>query len=200
MDEGTVEQERQPIDPKQLTVTKESFSTAFKELNLQTTTPVAEGDIEKSELRKNNPHILESIEELAEPKPENERKRFVRGALIFHRALVKKEGSKRKVLPKLTKEFVEEYDYQTSIKGAQFGEESTFDEGLSIVERDRKARRRIVANFRNQAPELSKIIESELKTQPDWHPEHPEEDDIYSGIIDMYLLMRAGFSDPKNFQ
>lgn len=199
MDEGAAKQEKQPMDPKMLSISKDSFSTAFKELNPQESPSLwqKEGENEINELRENNPHVLNSIEELTKPYPEEKAKQMLRGALTFYRALRKDIEAKGKVLPKLTEEFVKEYDYQTLIRGAEIGEEAVLDEGLTSSEASDKARRRIVANFRNLEPELSEVVEKELGNQPNWRP---EENDIYLGIIDMYSLMRVGLSDPKNFQ
>lgn len=191
MAEGVAEREGQPIISNLFPVSRDSVSTAFKELS-----PAAEEE-EKRILGETNPYVLASLKQFIEPYAEENAKQMRRGALIFHRALRKEAKSKGVVLPTFSEQFVKDYDEQAQSSADKYKEEAHRDRKLNAGEVGREFRRKNLVVFRNLEPEFSEIVEREFGAQPNWLP---EEDFTYRGIIDQRLLFRAGCSDRKNYQ
>lgn len=115
-----------------------------------------------------------------------------RGNAICHQAL--RLGTNGE-LPKLTGQFVQAYDEEQDIKvEEELGRENPQSRALAEL----LIKQKNLAKFREFEPVISKIVERKLGSRSrHWQP---EQDQVYSGFIDLYFLFREGCSDPKNFQ
>ncbi len=185
-------------------VGRESVLTAFKDLLLPENPSV--GQVASTQearheemgiLCKTNLHVSTSLEDLIESYTPEKADGMRLGSLIFHRALRKEAKSRGGVLPTFTEKFVKDYDDQTQSSAEKSAEEAFLYRGLNLKEAGRELRRKNIVIFSNSEPEFSKIVREKLYLRSD---SRPEENLIYSGIIDLYLLIKKGFSDPKNFK
>lgn len=154
-------------------------------------------DVKKAEaqetllLGKTNPYALISFGNLLESYTETVAAQVRRGNIICHQALRLGVNGK---LPKFREEFVQEYDEDQDKRV----EEELNRQQLQPHQGALPKRQENVARFREFEPAISKIVERKLRTgSKHWLP---EQDNIYSGFMDLYFLFREGCSDPKNFQ
>lgn len=196
MAEGRAEQERQPIISNLFPVSEKSVLSAFRNLISKKNPSSVQEAVEKELkiMRKTNPYVLASIDDLLEYQTKKEEPRMRLGSLICNRALREEANARGGVLPTLAKDFVEQYDEELERKLGEEVEDKWLAERSQVGPQMRRA---YIAKFRNYEPDFSKIVEEEFGNQPDWVPEN---DFRYTGLAYQYLLFRQGFSDPKNFQ
>ena len=196
MDEGAADQERQPVISDLFPLGEKSVLTAFQEIYPHAGSFVEDVvSNEREILRRTNPYVLNSLEQLIDAYTEENAKLMLEGALICHRALRREFKIKSGILPSLTEDFVRNYDEEKQgIADRRIDEDITHRERVQAGEELRKMR---IFRFRQLEPVFSRIVEEKLGDQPKWVPEN---DYRYRGIIDQYLIFREGLSNPKNFQ
>ena len=152
-------------------------------------------DKEKKVLRATNPNLAEFIEEdLGLDKdgfPRKDATQRYDGYVIGYCALREEAEAQGGVLPKFTKEGLEDYEEdeeQGLIKESDDGEYSNRDEG------GLKRRKFRLATFRGSEPAFSKIVEENLGAVQNWKP---EDDPRYQTIIDLCLAVGLGSKAPK---
>lgn len=196
MDEGRAEQERQPIISNLFPISEQSVLTAFKKLSPREN-PSGAQEEETKELglmRKTNPHVLASFDDLLESQAPKKADQMRLGSLICNRALREEANARGGILPALKRDFVEHYVARLERKL----EDELKDKGsLMPDEIGPQIRRANINKFRNHEPEFSKIVEEKFVNQPNWLP---EDDFRYIGLTYQYLLFREGYKNPKNFQ
>lgn len=183
MDEGARNPEKKIVVSDLFPIKQQSITAALGELNL---------DEERRMLSNDNRHVFDSFEELRESHREDKAKQSLLGNLICYCALREEARSRGGVLPRLTKQFVHDYDEEKE-KDVQ---NELLGKKLSKNKVGQQIRRAKVVMFRNFEPEFSRIIEEKFGDQPNWRPEN---DSRYSGVINLYLMFRAGCGDLKKF-
>lgn len=198
MAEGGVEQERKPIDPSLFHIGEESAARAFEELSPQGIHNRAKLDEEKEILKDANPNLVKFIEEylgLDEGGfPRKDARERYDGYLICYRALRKEAKAQGGVLPKFSKEGLEDYhesEEEGVIKESDAREYSNRDEGAL-----KRGKFRLL-KFRNSEPAFSKVIEENFGAIQPWKP---DDDPRYQSIIDLCLAVGLGSKVPINLQ
>lgn len=194
-DQGGKHQERKPIISDAFSLQKEFVLAAFQNLNPRNNSASVKAAVDE-EIRilgRTNIYASISFGNLLEYYTDEDivaQKR--KGNAICHQAL--RLGANGE-LPKFTEEFVQNYDEEQDRKVEQ---ELKRENPQSRALAELLIKQKNLAKFREFEPEISKIVERKLRAgSRGWQP---EQDQVYSGIIDLYFLFREGCSDPKNFQ
>ena len=160
MDEGRKDQIKQPIAPSSFRIGEISAKKTFQELFPQGIPNREELDEEKKVLKATNPDLAKFIEEdlglVEDGFPGKDATQRYDGYVIGYRALREEAEAQGGVLPKFTKEGLEDYkedEEETMIKESDAGEYSNRNEG------GLKRRKSRLATFRSSAQAFSKIVE-----------------------------------------
>lgn len=199
MAEDTVEQERQPVISDLFPIGEQSVSAAFKELSLREN-PSSFGEAVNEETRivgKTNGCVSNYFSDFAQEMKERKASeevidQFSLGAIIGHRVLREEAKSKGGVLPTFTEEFVEGYHN----KDVERLKVMKIDDQLTVEQAAIQVGNIEIIRFENWEPKFSKILREKLGLQSGWRR---EDDPVYLGIVEQYLLFRAGCKDRKNF-
>lgn len=198
MDEGTREQERQPIISSLFPVGEEAARTAFSNLNpRQISLSVAQvaSNEEKRILDEGNPDIAAYFGEMLLTKypEEDHRDRVSLGILIFHRALREKANAEGVEFPRLKEKFILDYKNERQERIDQISRDS----GKTTKQAEDQLNREDLIKFEHKEEKFSEIVRENFSIGPEWRR---EQDLKYLGIIYTYSLFRKGLSDPKNFE
>ena len=185
--------ERVPIISDLFPVGKEVALDAFGKLRLPDNSSdfMKIWDEEKPVLQDTNPYLLGSLEEDIESDRLDVTPK-VWGSMLCIYALREKARMKEVAFPTFTRKFVDTYNREKDRKL-----EKGDTEGLSLSAMASRIRRLRVSQFRNHEEEFSGIVEERLRGGSDWRP---EDDSRYMGIVNMYLLIRAGCENPQNYK
>lgn len=200
MSEGAKDQERKPIISELFPLRKQSVLAAFRALSpAENPSACQEAVKEETDIfRETNPHTLTHFANFAQEMRNREVAeeaidQMFWGVVVSHRALREQAKSKGGVLPTFTDEFIEDYHGKSveRIRAMSVDKEIAVQQGaIQLSNMD-------LVKFENWEPEFSKIVKEKLGFQSD---SHRAKDVKYAGIVDLYMLFRAGCSDPKNFQ
>lgn len=178
---------------------KEPVLAAFRALSPLENSSAQEAVNEETEIfRETNPHAFNQFvgfaQEMKNKKVAEEAiNQMFWGAMVCHRVLREQAKLKGGVLPKLTTEFIEEYNEEGSEKTRAM----SVDKGITVQQVASQLSNMDLVAFENWEPEFSQIVTAKLGLQSDLRR---AKDLKYTGIVDLYCLFREGCSDPKNFQ
>lgn len=200
MAEGAVEQEGQPIISKLFPLSRDSVLTAFSELSPRENPSSAQlkTNEEKRILDEKNPHVSTYFSNFAQQMreggaSEEDTYQVSLGAIIGHRVLREEAESKGGVLPTFTKEFVKDFHN----KDVERIRAMSADKKITDEQAEIQLGIMAIDMFKDWEVEFSEILKDKLGLQQsDWRSEN---DLVYLGIVEQYLLFREGCEDSKNF-
>lgn len=200
MAEDARDRETQTIVPNLFPLGKEPILAAFRDLSpAENPSACQEAIDEETDIfRQTNPHAFNHFSDLAQTMGEQQVaeeavSKWSSGIMLCHRALREQAKLKGGVLPTFTGEFTEGYNEQ----GLKKTKAMSLDKEIGFQDADAQLSKMQLVKFKNWEPELNEPVREKLGLQSD---RAAEDDLVCSGIIHLYLLFRAGCSDPKNFQ